>query len=94
VAVGRVDEAATRANVGRRIAELRERSGLTQAEFAERLAIEPRNAQRLEASADLKLSTLVRVANALDVALRDLFLAPRRGKRGPGRPALWRRRSR
>lgn len=77
------------AAVSRRIAELREGAGLTQAELAEKLGMTTPNYQRIEH--DLHVPTLrmlLRVAAALDVDVVELFVPPKAKKRRPpGRPA-------
>lgn len=73
-------------SVGRRVAEIREAQGLTQQECAELLGMPLKNLQRIEAGANLTLSTLVRLANGLKVPVRALFEEPSTKQRGPGRP--------
>jgi HTH-type transcriptional regulator / antitoxin HipB len=77
-------------HVGRRIAELRERAGLTQADVAETIGTTVSNLQRIEyGTQNVTLETLVKVANALGVKVAD-FLAEVEGpneQRGRGRPA-------
>lgn len=72
----------------RRVAELRKKLGLTQAALAEQANISLRYLQRVEAGElDLRFSSIVRVANALDVLPRQLFSIPRSKVRPkPGRP--------
>lgn len=89
----RLEEDAVLKNVGLRIAELREQRGLTQADLAGEIGVEPRNAQRYEAGVNLTLATLVRIANALGVAPEMFFRRARRPKRSPGRPPARRRRA-
>ena len=76
------------AGPGRRIAELREDAGLTQQRLAERLGVSPQYLRRVESGGvSLSIKSLVRFADALEVAVVDLFEPPRRpGKRNPGRP--------
>jgi transcriptional regulator with XRE-family HTH domain len=60
--------------VGRRIGALRKERGLTQAQLAERLGIAQKNVHRLESGTqNLTLRTIVKVAEALDVAVDDLL---------------------
>jgi transcriptional regulator with XRE-family HTH domain len=60
-------------SVGRRIAALRKARGITQAQLAERLGIAQKNAHRLESGTqNLTLRTIVKVAEALDVAVDDV----------------------
>ena len=60
-------------DVGRRIAELRQRAGLTQEEFARALGSTLQYAQRLEAGRNLTLHSIAKIANALGVPVGDLF---------------------
>jgi transcriptional regulator with XRE-family HTH domain len=69
-----------------RIAELREQRGLTQADLAAKLNVAPRNAQRYEEGVNMKLATLVEIANVLGVSPTDLFVRAQRRRSGPGRP--------
>ena len=74
--------------LGRRVAELRRKLSLTQAELAEQASIDVRYLQRIEAGElDLRTFSIVRIANALDVLPRQLFNVPRSKVRPkPGRP--------
>ncbi len=76
------------ANVGRRVAELREAAGLTQQSFADRMELSPQYLRRVESGGvNLSIKSLVRFADGLGVELFELFEAPRRrGRRNPGRP--------
>jgi len=85
--VAALDEDVVLANVGLRVAELREQRGLTQADLARKMRVQLRQAQRYEAGANLTIVTLVRLARALEVAPSDLFVAPQRRRRKPGRPS-------
>jgi len=85
----RGDDAATDRiieNVGRRIAELRQKQGWTQRETAERLRIEEQSLQRFERGANLTLRTLVKLAKIFGVEPQALFEAARPQERRPGRP--------
>ncbi len=82
----RSSEDAVVANVGRRVAELREQRGLTQAELARKMRVQLRQAQRYESGANFTIVTLVRLADALEVSPSDFFVIAQRGKRGRGRP--------
>jgi transcriptional regulator with XRE-family HTH domain len=72
--------------VGRRIAELRTRAGLTQAEVAEKLRTTVSNYQRIEHGLqNLTIKTAARIASAIGVSTASLFEAsasrqPRRGR--------------
>lgn len=75
------------ASVGRRIAEVRAARVLTQEALAEALGVTARWIQSAESGREnLTLSTLARVATALEVPVADLFVAPAAGKASPGRP--------
>lgn len=71
-----------------RIAELRESCDWTQQEFADRLDVSVKYAQRLESgSENLRIDTLVHIANALGVKVAALFEKPASlARRSPGRP--------
>lgn len=81
-----LDESAALTKIGLRIAEIRERRGMTQAELADEMNVDPRNAQRYEAGANLQLATLLKLAHVLGVTPGQFFVSPRRRKRAPGRP--------
>ena len=85
-----MDAADVLADLGRRIAELREAQGLTQDALAERAGIDPTHLRKIEAESlpAVGVTRLVGVANALGCArLQELFEAPAsREPRGPGRP--------
>lgn len=77
--------------VGRRIGELRRQCGLTQSDLGEQLGIAQKNVHRLESGTqNLTLRTIVKVAEALDVDLDDLWQPEPGGLRflQPGRVAL------
>ncbi|MGO9707479.1 MAG: helix-turn-helix domain-containing protein [Polyangiaceae bacterium] len=61
-------------DVGRRIAELRRRAGLTQADFGRALRSTPQYVQRLEAGQNLTLHSLAKIANALGIAVSEIFV--------------------
>jgi transcriptional regulator with XRE-family HTH domain len=63
--------------VGRRIAELRRTSGMTQEVFAEALGVSVQYASRIETGENLTLHTLAKVSRALHVEVIDLFEAPK-----------------
>jgi transcriptional regulator with XRE-family HTH domain len=74
--------------VGRRVGELRELAGYTQAEAAERLEMGLANYKRIEyGHQNLTLRLMVRIANAFGVRLERLLERPRRKARKRGRPA-------
>ncbi len=80
-------------DVGRKLAELRARAGLTQEQLAEQLRIAPNNLQRIELGMqNLTVRTLVRLANQLGVPVAHLFRAPRSRVVRTGRPPTRRRR--
>jgi transcriptional regulator with XRE-family HTH domain len=74
--------------VGRRIAELRERAGLTQDQLAERLENSVKYVQRVERGGDnLTIGTVLKFAKGLGARWRELYRAPRSlAPRRPGRP--------
>lgn len=62
--------------VGRNVRRLRESRGLTQEDLAHLAGLHPPGIGRLERGAvDPRASTLVRVANALGVAVADLLVS-------------------
>ncbi|MFF0510941.1 helix-turn-helix domain-containing protein [Streptomyces sp. NPDC004250] len=63
-----------RRELGDRIRDLRSRANLTQEVFAEMTGIDRRTVQRIEAgTSDPPYSSLLLIANALDVAPEDLL---------------------
>ena len=74
--------------VGRRVAELRERAGLTQDQLAERLGNSVKYVQRVEHGGDnLTIKTLLKWAKGLGVRWRELCRTPQScARRRPGRP--------
>ncbi len=77
--------------VGRRIAELRLRQKITQAEAAERLGVSVKYWQRLEAgSQNLSIVSLTRIATLLRSTPRDLLAPPRSRQVKRGRPRMTR----
>jgi len=73
--------------VGRRIAELREASGQTQAGLAEQLGLSMRYFQSIEVGrANLTIGSLTRIAYGMGVEVIELFSAPTTQARKPGRP--------
>ena len=74
-------------NVGRRVAELRAKAGLTQDQQAERLGFTLKYLQRIEGGGEnLTVRSLVKIASAIGVPVTGLFLRPRTKQAGPGRP--------
>lgn len=60
--------------VGKRIQKLREIKGISQQDLAAKCNFEKSNMSRLEAGrVNPSLSTLVKVANALEITLAELF---------------------
>lgn len=61
--------------LAKRLKQLREKAGLTQEEFAERAGMDYKFYQRIEANrkADIRLSTLERIAAAYRISLATLF---------------------
>ncbi len=63
--------------VGRRIKEMREQRGIKQYLLAEKLNMEPSNLTRIEGGYQLpKEENLVKIADCLDVKVKDLFDFP------------------
>lgn len=61
-------------HVGRRIAELRERAGLTQANVAERLETTIPNYQRIEhGTQNVTIRTMIKIAGILGVKTGEFF---------------------
>ena len=61
-------------NVGKQIQKLRESKGISQQDLAAKCNFEKSNMSRLEAGrVNPTLSTLEKVANALDITLTELF---------------------
>lgn len=74
--------------VGWRIAAIRKKAGLTQAEVADRVETTTANYQRIEyGGQNLTLDTMVKIANALRVPIADLFEPAASKLRRAGRPA-------
>jgi transcriptional regulator with XRE-family HTH domain len=69
--VDRVTE--VRGIVGANVKRERERKGLTQSELARAAGMDLTTAQRLEAGRTAKLATVVAVADALGIAVWQLF---------------------
>lgn len=62
-------------NVGKHIQKLRELKGISQQDLAAKCNFEKSNMSRLEAGkVNPTLSTLEKVANALDITLAELFI--------------------
>jgi transcriptional regulator with XRE-family HTH domain len=73
-------------DVGRRIGELRQRAGLTQARIAEGLGMTVTNYQRIEAGTqNLTLRTMGRIARMLGVKVADLLVPPEDSRAKPKR---------
>jgi|SRR5579859_7925143 len=76
-------------NIGRRIAELRIKLGLTQAELADRVGVSSKYLQRIEwGQENLTVASIVGLANVLDVAPIAFFKPARLRNAGAGRPPL------
>lgn len=77
------------ADVGRCVTVLRRARGWTQEQFAERLRVDARTLQRIEAGRHITFAMLVHLADALLVPIGELFGPPvERKPRRPGRPVL------
>lgn len=74
--------------IGRRVAELRDGKGWTQATLSEKLAVSTPYVASVEGGHEnLTIRSLCKLADVLDVPVRDLFKAPkRRAPRRRGRP--------
>ncbi len=74
-------------DLGRRIAELRAERDRTQEQLAEELGVTPRYVQSLEAGQEnLTVKSLATLADALGVAVAELFKAPKSRAVRQGRP--------
>ncbi len=86
--------AAVLRDLGSRVRELRHRAELTQEAIAERLGMLAPNYARIEQGrANVTVDTLVRIADALEVPLVELFRAPKPHIVRPGRPRATNKRS-
>lgn len=82
-------------HVGRRIAALRVRHGMTQDELAERAGVSLKYLQRIEAGREnLSIKSLARWAALLEAHVAELFRGRVRSQAGPGRPNAKRTRAR
>lgn len=75
--------------VGRRVAELREEKGLTQADVAESIGTTVPNLQRIEyGTQNVTIETMTKIANAIGVKVAAFFADSEnaRRRRTPGRP--------
>ena len=82
-------------HVGRRIAELREKTGLTQADVAETIGTTVPNLQRIEyGTQNVTIETMTKIANAIGVTVAALFteIEGPKARRGRGRPSKAKRR--
>lgn len=74
-------------SLGMRIGELRRAQGHTQEELSEKLGMLAPNYARIEQGRmNVTVDTLVRVAKALKVSVRDLFAKPKSTRVSVGRP--------
>lgn len=82
------DPRRTLLDLGRRVAEVRAAAGLTQEQFAERVArVSIKYLQRIEAGrANMTVLTLAKFAGRIGVEVRDLFDAPTSRAVRRGRP--------
>lgn len=82
-----VDSKRLQAEVGRRIAELRQGRGLTQEQLAEQAGVTTRYVQSIEGgSENLTLETIAKLATILEARPIELFEPPVTSKPRPGRP--------
>ena len=74
-------------DVGRRIASLRESHGHTQETFSELLRVSSKYFQRVEAGREnLSIKSLVRIANAFNIEVAELFVVHRPTMMGEQQP--------
>ncbi|MFO0646002.1 MAG: helix-turn-helix transcriptional regulator [Polyangiales bacterium] len=74
-------------DLGRRIAELRAQNGQTQEQLSEKLNVSLQYLQRIEMGREnLTVRSLTRLAEALAVPLKDLFVEPQNREVRIGRP--------
>ena len=73
-------------DVGLRVRELRCARGWSQETFAERLHVDARTLQRIEAGTHVTFPMLCALATALRVPIAELFAAPVLRERRRGRP--------
>ena len=73
-------------DVGLRVRELRCARSWSQEKFAERLHVDARTLQRVEAGTHITFPVLCALATALRVPIADLFAAPVLRERRQGRP--------
>lgn len=76
-------------HVGRKIAELRDKKGVTQADVAEAIGTTVPNLQRIEyGTQNVTIETLTKIANAIGVHVADFFrpIDRRTRQRRRGRP--------
>lgn len=77
-------------HVGRRMAELRENNGFTQADVAEAIGTTVPNLQRIEyGTQNVTIETLTKIANAIGVKVAAFFteIEGQKKRGGRGRPA-------
>lgn len=77
-------------HVGRKISELREKKGLTQADVAEAIGTTVPNFQRIEyGTQNVTIETMTKIANAIGVKVAAFFgeIEGPKARRGRGRPA-------
>jgi transcriptional regulator with XRE-family HTH domain len=64
-------------DIGRRIAELRAERRMTQEQFAVRLGVTFQWVSQFESGRNLTVHSLVKIANALNVSVVELFAVPK-----------------
>ena len=75
------------ADVAIRIAEIRRSKGLTQQDLADLREVTPHWIRQVESGRlNMKIATLVGIAEALGTDVKDLFEPPTASKARPGRP--------
>lgn len=74
-------------NVARRMGELREKAKLSQADVAERIGTTVSNYQRIEHGLqNVTLRTLSKIAEAIGIEPKELFVSATAARARPGRP--------
>lgn len=85
--MARVDPNAVLVDLGRRLADLRAERGLTQEQLAAKLDVTVQYVQRVErGSENLTVRSIVRLVNALNITIGELFVASKSPDRPAGRP--------
>ena len=60
--------------IGKKIKEIRKKTGLTQAELAEKINVDPKYVSRLETGSSVaSITTIIKISQALNVEISDIF---------------------